>query len=100
MASSLSNPFLFQITIIIAASIYSPLPGLTVPTDNIIWLSFEAVLHSLESQLISWPSRIVQRYMLETSTLNFRIVSYFILVTQYISLQFHTFSSHPLPPLL
>ena len=77
MASSLSNPFLFQITIIIAASIYSPLPGLTVPTDNIIWLSFEAVLHSLGSQLISWPSRIVQRYMLETSTLNFRIVSYF-----------------------
>lgn len=77
MASSLSNPFLFQITIIIAASIYSPLPGLTVPTDNIIWLSFEAVLHSLGSQLISWPSSIVQRYMLETSTLNFRIVSYF-----------------------
>ena len=77
MASSLSNPFLFQITIIITASIYSPLLGLTVPRDNIIWLSFESVLHSLGSQLISWPSSIVQRYILETSTFNFRIVSYF-----------------------
>ena len=55
----------------------SPLPGLEVPPNNIIWLSFYSIIHSFGSQWTSWSGNIIQYYMLETSDLYFRIASYF-----------------------
>ena len=55
----------------------SPFPGLVVPPNNIIWLSFDSVIHSFGSQLTSRPGCIVQHYMLEASDLHFRVASYF-----------------------
>ena len=54
----------------------SPLLGFEVPPNNIISLSFDVIIHSFASELISWSGSIVQYYMLEKSTLYFRIASY------------------------
>ena len=43
----------------------SPLPGFEVPPNNIISLSFDFIIHSFASELISWYGSIVQYYMLE-----------------------------------
>ena len=39
-------------------------------------LPFDSVVHSFGSHLLSWPDSNVNQYTLETSALNFRIVSY------------------------
>ena len=44
----------------------SPLPIISVPSDEITWLSFDSVLYSFGSKLQSWPGRVVKHYMLET----------------------------------
>ena len=41
-------------------SISSLLPVPVVPSNNIIWLSFDSVLHLFGSQLTSWSDGIVQ----------------------------------------
>ena len=54
----------------------SSLLGIVVLLNDIVWLSFNSVVRSFGSQLLSWPGSIVLHYMLETSALYFRIESY------------------------
>ena len=68
------------------------LSGLVVPPTNEVWLSFDSVVNSFGSHLLSWPGSNVTHFMLETSTLHFRIATFFILVPLFSSLHCPIFS--------
>ena len=55
----------------------SSLTWIVVPPNDVVWLSFDSVVHSLGSHFLSWPDINVKHYMLETSELHFRIASSF-----------------------
>ena len=40
----------------------SSLPRLVLPPEDILWLSFDSVIHRFDTQLVSWPGGIVNLY--------------------------------------
>ena len=41
-----------------------------------MWLSFDSIINSFGSQLVSWIGGIINHYILETSILHYRIATY------------------------
>ena len=65
----------------------SSLSGIVIPPNDVVWLSFDSIVHSLGSHLLSCPSSNVKHYMLEKNVLYFRIASY---LTSHSSIHFTT----------
>ena len=87
------SPVRFSLSIfpIHHASVPSFLPNIVVPPEDITWLLFDSVIPTSGSWLESWSSGIVNYYMLVTSKLHYRFLSYQLIVQQSRSLLFPIF---------
>ena len=61
---------------IYSVPIHSSLSRIIVPSKDIIWIFLDSVINSFGSQLSSFPSGIVNHYILEMSILNYRVTPY------------------------